>query len=219
MVFFLSNKKSLVQMRERKLQFKVIRSLPPNIVKHQFHWSSTCASNINQHSLFLHDYGSTNFVSSRYLISIAQGNIFPWKSLSFHAKFAKIGRIVMASLMESGQDRSFRFLNHLHVRRHLLLFLLIGGWKSTEVLSASSAVPEYVSAVGDPGMRRDALRVAIESWNQCNEVGEEAPNMGSPRAADCFDIYRASSKGNGQWFSFLLACLVPLWIFSMESIV
>ncbi|KAK6133548.1 hypothetical protein DH2020_032677 [Rehmannia glutinosa] len=53
---------------------------------------------------------------------------------------------------------------------------------------------EYVSAVGDPGMTRDGLRLAIESWNQCNEVGEEAPNMGSPRAADCFDIYKASPK-------------------------
>ncbi|GLU13850.1 hypothetical protein SLE2022_304600 [Rubroshorea leprosula] len=51
---------------------------------------------------------------------------------------------------------------------------------------------EYVSAVGDPGMRRNGLRLAIESWNQCNEVGEEALNMGSPRAADCFDVYRAS---------------------------
>ncbi|XAR61472.1 Calcium/calmodulin-dependent protein kinase [Bertholletia excelsa] len=44
------------------------------------------------------------------------------------------------------------------------------------------------SAVGDPGMRRDGLRVAIEGWNFCNEVGKEAPAMGSPRAADCFDI-------------------------------
>ncbi|CAK9182581.1 unnamed protein product, partial [Ilex paraguariensis] len=50
---------------------------------------------------------------------------------------------------------------------------------------------EYISAVGDPGMRRDGLRLAIEAWNQCNEVGDEAPNMGSPRAADCFDVYRA----------------------------
>ncbi|QHO04406.1 hypothetical protein HN51_060888 [Arachis hypogaea] len=50
---------------------------------------------------------------------------------------------------------------------------------------------EYVSALGDPGMRRDGLRLAIESWNQCNEVGEEVPQMGSPRAADCFDIYKA----------------------------
>ncbi|XP_062094667.1 uncharacterized protein LOC133800655 [Humulus lupulus] len=50
----------------------------------------------------------------------------------------------------------------------------------------------YISGVGDPGMRRDGLRVAIESWNQCNEVGEEAPRSGSPRLADCFDIYSTS---------------------------
>ncbi|KAL9229564.1 hypothetical protein vseg_005017 [Gypsophila vaccaria] len=47
---------------------------------------------------------------------------------------------------------------------------------------------ESVSAIGDPGMRRDSLRVAFESWNFCNEVGHEAPAMGSPRAADCFDL-------------------------------
>ncbi|XP_057965194.1 uncharacterized protein LOC131155797 [Malania oleifera] len=46
----------------------------------------------------------------------------------------------------------------------------------------------YTSAVGDPGMRRDGLRVGFEAWNFCNEVGSEAPGMGSPRAADCFDI-------------------------------
>ncbi|CAN6469559.1 unnamed protein product [Victoria cruziana] len=55
--------------------------------------------------------------------------------------------------------------------------------------SAAAERPEhYVSAVGDPGMRRDGLGVAFEAWNFCNEVGKEAPNMGSPRAADCFDI-------------------------------
>lgn len=58
----------------------------------------------------------------------------------------------------------------------------------------ATAGNEYVSALGDPGMRRDGLRLAIESWNQCNEVGEEVPSMGSPRAADCFDIYKASPK-------------------------
>ncbi|GJN35694.1 hypothetical protein PR202_gb24494 [Eleusine coracana subsp. coracana] len=46
----------------------------------------------------------------------------------------------------------------------------------------------YISAIGDPGMRRDGLRVAWEAWNFCNEVGEEAPGMGSPRGADCFDL-------------------------------
>lgn len=51
-----------------------------------------------------------------------------------------------------------------------------------------------VSAVGDPGMERDGLRVGFEAWNFCNEVGkEEAPSMGSPRAADCFDL---SSQSN-----------------------
>lgn len=47
---------------------------------------------------------------------------------------------------------------------------------------------QIVSAVGDPGMRRDGLRVAFEAWNFCNEVGQEAPSMGSPRAAHCFDV-------------------------------
>ncbi|GFP96958.1 hypothetical protein PHJA_001839900 [Phtheirospermum japonicum] len=61
------------------------------------------------------------------------------------------------------------------------------------VISVNSE-DEYLSGVGDPGMTRDGLRLAIESWNQCNEVGEEAPNMGSPRAADCFDVHKASSQ-------------------------
>ena len=52
---------------------------------------------------------------------------------------------------------------------------------------------QNMSAVGDPGMARDGLRVALEAWNFCNEVGSEAPGMGSPRAADCFDL---SSKLN-----------------------
>lgn len=47
---------------------------------------------------------------------------------------------------------------------------------------------EYQTAVGDPGMKRDGLRVAIEAWSQCNEVHQEAPHMGSPRHADCFDL-------------------------------
>lgn len=54
---------------------------------------------------------------------------------------------------------------------------------------------DYVSALGDPGMRNDSLRVAIEAWNQCNEVGEEAKNMGSPRMADCFDLDYSSLPG------------------------
>lgn len=70
----------------------------------------------------------------------------------------------------------------------------------TSVVMASN--DDFISAVGDPGMRRDGLRVAIEAWNQCNEVGEEAVNMGSPRMADCFDVDHSTSSGE--------KCLVPL---------
>ncbi|XP_038984924.1 uncharacterized protein LOC103696954 [Phoenix dactylifera] len=65
-----------------------------------------------------------------------------------------------------------------------LLWLLA----ATCCLFLVKAGEEYVSAVGDPGMRRDGLRVALEAWNFCNEVGMEAPHMGSPRVADCFDL-------------------------------
>lgn len=48
---------------------------------------------------------------------------------------------------------------------------------------------KYVSAIGDPGMKNPNVRVALEAWNFCNEVGTEAPNMGSPRIAECADFY------------------------------
>lgn len=67
---------------------------------------------------------------------------------------------------------------------------------------------DYISAVGDPGMRRDGLRVAFEAWNQCNEVGYETPGMGSPRAADCFDVYKAFPEEGDMDF-----CLFQLYIF------
>lgn len=54
---------------------------------------------------------------------------------------------------------------------------------------------DAVSAVGDPGMTKDGLRVAFEAWNFCNEVGKEAPAMGSPRAADCFDLSTINTEG------------------------
>ncbi|KAK1556293.1 hypothetical protein Q3G72_002173 [Acer saccharum] len=77
----------------------------------------------------------------------------------------------------------------------VVLFICNNGWFAI----ARADQTGYISAVGDPGMKRDSLRVAIESWNQCNEVGEEVPHMGSPRAADCFDIYQASStQSNGK---------------------
>ena len=83
----------------------------------------------------------------------------------------------------------------------LLLFFLLVLLFNNGVLSSASmddhSSEDYISAVGDPGMRRDNLRVAIESWNQCNEVGEEAPQTGSPRLADCFDIYTTSTVSKG----------------------
>ncbi|KAA8519608.1 hypothetical protein F0562_013947 [Nyssa sinensis] len=79
-----------------------------------------------------------------------------------------------------------------------ILHLLVVVVSLSGVLSVSYEIDQYISAVGDPGMRRDGLRLAIEAWNQCNEVGEEAPNMGSPRAADCFDIYKASPQPKGE---------------------
>lgn len=92
----------------------------------------------------------------------------------------------------------------------LILIVLVVGSEIHWVSSTSADETEYVSAVGDPGMRRDALRVGIESWNQCNEVGEEAPHMGSPRAADCFDIYRAIPNRDGQsHFSFSVSFASP----------
>ncbi|GFZ04430.1 hypothetical protein Acr_17g0000020 [Actinidia rufa] len=45
-------------------------------------------------------------------------------------------------------------------------------------------------------MATDSLRVGFEGWNFCNEVGREAPFMGSPRAADCFHLSRADYSLN-----------------------
>ncbi|KAH9617510.1 hypothetical protein KSS87_007814 [Heliosperma pusillum] len=69
----------------------------------------------------------------------------------------------------------------------ILMLILVSTtiWKG---YAENNETKDCVSAVGDPGMQRDGLRVAIESWNQCNEVGQETPNFGSPRAADCFDL-------------------------------
>ncbi|KAF4373160.1 hypothetical protein F8388_019342 [Cannabis sativa] len=55
-------------------------------------------------------------------------------------------------------------------------------------VSPLSSEKSYVSAVGDPGMKSPNVRVGLEAWNFCNEVGAEAPGMGSPRMADCADF-------------------------------
>ena len=66
----------------------------------------------------------------------------------------------------------------------------------------------YVSAVGDPGMKNPNVRVALEAWNFCNEVGFEVPNMGSPRWADCADLYCSSNTGTFSLASFLSMKLI-----------
>lgn len=93
-------------------------------------------------------------------------------------------------------------MHRLHV-----LVLLVDLLPALLVHGARGA--RYASAVGDPGMRRDGLRVAFEAWNFCNEVGEEeASDMGSPRAADCFDVnsskpgYRGSRNSKPMTFPF-----------------
>ncbi|KAK6803943.1 hypothetical protein RDI58_001727 [Solanum bulbocastanum] len=73
----------------------------------------------------------------------------------------------------------------------LILVLLTMNW-TVLLICCEGADRGYSSAVGDPGMRRDGLRVGLEAWNFCNEVGEEVPGMGSPRAADCFDLSESS---------------------------
>lgn len=92
----------------------------------------------------------------------------------------------------------------------VLCLLVLINVSVPKVLCLGYGEGECISAVGDPGMTRDGLRLAIEGWNQCNEVGEEVPNMGSPRAADCFDVYKASpslSEGQGFFYAFLILSL------------
>ncbi|XP_044503973.1 uncharacterized protein LOC123224394 [Mangifera indica] len=76
-----------------------------------------------------------------------------------------------------------------------VMFFLVNVYMIIVLTVVSSVKAKgYISAVGDPGMRRDGLRVGFEAWNFCNEVGQQAPGMGSPRAADCFDLLTKPGK-------------------------
>lgn len=75
-----------------------------------------------------------------------------------------------------------------------MLFVLTNVLLLCASLVSTTQSQTNVSAVGDPGMQRDGLRVAFEAWNFCNEVGQEAPYMGSPRAAECFDLSQGNSN-------------------------
>lgn len=70
----------------------------------------------------------------------------------------------------------------------------------------------YVSALGDPGMRSDRVRVLVEGWNFCNRAGNlSIPVMaanrtngavssvsGSPRWADCTDLVCPGTNSSGE---------------------
>ncbi|XP_057793693.1 uncharacterized protein LOC131010262 [Salvia miltiorrhiza] len=80
--------------------------------------------------------------------------------------------------------------SHLGLFLPVLIFLLqILEFGQTHLVSKTQLSEEnsYASALGDPGMKNPNSRFAFEAWNFCNEVGVEAPNMGSPRMADCAD--------------------------------
>lgn len=71
--------------------------------------------------------------------------------------------------------------SHLSSSSTSIIFL---GWVVFLVVSALSGLvvcfgKDYISALGDSGMRRDCPGVVFQAWNNYNEVGEEAPKMGS----------------------------------------
>ncbi|KAL9173504.1 hypothetical protein ABFS82_03G119400 [Erythranthe guttata] len=74
-----------------------------------------------------------------------------------------------------------------------LLIIDVGQVHSASITQLSEA-NSYVSVMGDPGMKNPNSRFAFESWNFCNEVGIHAPNMASPRIADCTDLFCPKSK-------------------------
>lgn len=74
---------------------------------------------------------------------------------------------------------------------------------------------ELVSAIGDPAMRNINVRVALEAWNFCNEVGFEAPGMGSPRLADCADFF-CYPVSNGTFFKFIIIIIILINWFSVS---
>lgn len=91
----------------------------------------------------------------------------------------------------------------------LLLFLLSQPFFLILTHCSPHASLEYISAIGDPGMKSPNVRVAFEAWNFCNEVGAEAPHMGSPRLADCADL--RTPFASGMQFFWVTVPLFRLW--------
>ncbi|XP_024402608.1 uncharacterized protein [Physcomitrium patens] len=81
----------------------------------------------------------------------------------------------------------------------ILLQIPLGGAYTTadKGIVSSLRVPRGRSVLGDPGMKSEKVRVAVEGWNFCNRVGIESPAAPSPRWADCTDINCGNSHTPG----------------------
>lgn len=90
----------------------------------------------------------------------------------------------------------------------VLLQILESG--QSRLVSETQVLEENSSILGDPGMKSPDSRFAFEAWNFCNEVGMEAPNMGSPRMADCADLYCPNITGLLSIFHLLVKILCPI---------
>ncbi|KAK2658991.1 hypothetical protein Ddye_005524 [Dipteronia dyeriana] len=71
----------------------------------------------------------------------------------------------------------------------LVLQTLLASSSLLKTNDGFSSNSDYISAIGDPGMKNPNVRVGFEAWNFSNEVGFEAPQMGRRRLADCADLY------------------------------
>ncbi|CAH9109246.1 unnamed protein product [Cuscuta europaea] len=111
-----------------------------------------------------------------------------------------MGTIQLGKIRESGAAGSFSSFS-MDVLLIALVLQLVGvdrGLCSGGNGRGFSNPAPYVSAIGDPGMKDPNSRFAFEAWNFCNEVGEEAPSMGSPRLADCADLSCSADTRRGQ---------------------
>eukprot|EP00249_Psilotum_nudum_P000872 c13029_g1_i1 orf=248-1840(+) len=67
--------------------------------------------------------------------------------------------------------------------------------QATRCLTTGVDKPAFESALGDSGMKDHRVRVSIEAWDFCNNVGRDSLGLPSPRQADCADIWCPSGTG------------------------
>lgn len=146
-------------------------------------------SNLQPH----HGHGFLHQIKQNPLTTPSTFNRLPWACLYHHDACGSLflslfNDPLKAFLAFSSTSHSCRKMDSLFSTR---LFVLVVVFEMFAVNFGSCiihATEKYVSAIGDPGMKNSNVRVAFEAWNFCNEVGSEAPNMGSPRLADCADL-------------------------------